>query len=78
MGGGSRTSLKRVVEIIEAHAGRKGRWNFAAREAGDPRHTGADTTRAREEIGYEPRVGLEEGLRRQVEWNQSLLPSERR
>lgn len=28
-----------------------------------------DITKARERLGFEPRVGMEEGLRRGVEWN---------
>jgi UDP-glucose 4-epimerase len=77
VGGGSRVTVKEVIAIIEAQAGRKGRWTFTAPEAGDPRHTAADTTSARAEIGYNPRVGLEEGLRRQVEWMTQRLEAER-
>ena len=35
---------------------------------GDVRHSLADTTRARELLGYEPTVGLREGLRRTIDW----------
>lgn len=35
---------------------------------GDVRHSLADTTKARELLGYEPTVGLREGLRRTIEW----------
>ncbi len=35
---------------------------------GDVRHIYADITRAREVLGWEPRVSLEEGLREVVEW----------
>jgi UDP-glucose 4-epimerase len=76
VGGGSRTTLARVIEIIEAHAGRKGVWSFAGAEAGDPRHTGADTTKARNEIGYVPAVSLEEGLLEQVRWMERRLARE--
>jgi nucleoside-diphosphate-sugar epimerase len=31
-------------------------------------HSLADITRAREHLGYEPQVGLEEGLRKTIEW----------
>ena len=34
---------------------------------GDPRRTGADTSRARRDLGFAPQVSLEEGLARQVE-----------
>lgn len=38
-----------------------------------------DISRAREELGYEPRVGLEEGLRRTAEWYRArgMLPDTR-
>jgi nucleoside-diphosphate-sugar epimerase len=35
---------------------------------GDVRHSLADTSRARELLGYEPTVGLREGLKRTIEW----------
>jgi dTDP-L-rhamnose 4-epimerase len=35
---------------------------------GDVRHCFADITRAREVLGYEPRVGLTEGLAELVDW----------
>jgi UDP-glucose 4-epimerase len=36
--------------------------------AGDVRDSLADLTRARHLLGYEPHVGLEEGLRRTIAW----------
>ena len=38
---------------------------------GDVRHTHADISRARDVLGYEPTVGLREGLERTVEWFRS-------
>jgi UDP-glucuronate 4-epimerase len=35
---------------------------------GDQRRTNADTKRIRDELSWEPRVSLEEGLRAQWEW----------
>jgi len=35
---------------------------------GDVRHSLADISKARELLGYEPQVGLEEGLRRTIDW----------
>jgi UDP-glucose 4-epimerase len=32
------------------------------------KHTSADTSRAREKLGYAPRVTLEEGLARELAW----------
>ena len=46
---------------IEPHVAGKSR-------AGDIRHCFADIARARELIGYEPAVTLEDGLRELAEW----------
>jgi nucleoside-diphosphate-sugar epimerase len=40
---------------------------YAAPRAGDVRHSLADLTRSRKELGYVPSVGLREGLRRSIE-----------
>ena len=42
--------------------------SFTTPRAGDIRHSGADLTAARRDLGYEPRVTYEEGLVRTVEW----------
>jgi nucleoside-diphosphate-sugar epimerase len=41
---------------------------------GDVRHSLADISKAKALLGYEPIVGLEEGLRRTVEWYRTTLP----
>ena len=43
------------------------------KQKGDVRHTYADTTRAREDLGFDPKVKLEEGLKREAEWVQASL-----
>jgi nucleoside-diphosphate-sugar epimerase len=39
---------------------------------GDARHTGADTEKARDDLGYVPRTGLKEGLSEQIAARTSL------
>ena len=39
----------------------------------DPRQRQPDITRARTVLGWEPKVGLEEGLRRTLEYFRSVL-----
>lgn len=41
---------------------------------GNPGDLVADIARAHDELGYEPRVGLEEGLRRYVDWLRATSP----
>ena len=41
-------------------------------QAGDVKHTWADLSLATEELGYAPRVALDEGLRREADWLREL------
>ncbi len=71
IGGGSRCSVSQVLVVLEEIFGRPVRREYGPPQPGDVRHTWADTTRAREVLGFSPRVSLREGLARQVEWLQS-------
>jgi len=68
VGGGSRVTVREVIAMMERIAGKMARVVHLDPIAGDVRHTGSDTARARGRLGYAPRVGLEEGLRRMNEW----------
>jgi nucleoside-diphosphate-sugar epimerase len=68
IGGGSRCSVNEVLAILEEILGRPVRREHRPAQPGDVRHTWADTTRAREILGFSPRVSLREGLEYQVEW----------
>ena len=68
IGGGAQVSLAQALELIEAYAGRPLAIEHLAGERGDVRDTGADTSRARAELGFEPAVALEDGLREEFEW----------
>ena len=71
IGGGSRSSVNQVLGTLEEILGRPIRREQRPPQPGDVRHTWADTTRAREVLGFSPRVPLREGLTRQVEWLRS-------
>ena len=72
IGGGSRVVLAEVINIMERIVGRPIKKNFVEKARGDARHTSADVSKAKEILGYQPQVSLEEGLRREWEWGQSL------
>lgn len=68
LGGGTETSLLNAIELIEQIAGRKASLKRFDRQKGDVRHTHASIEAARAKLGYQPRIGLKEGLSRQWEW----------
>lgn len=72
LGGGSETSLLRVIALVEKIAARKVRIKRLERQKGDVRHTRATISEARSKLGYSPRVALEEGLARQWEWIKNI------
>ena len=63
----SPASVNQVAETIERILGKEAERVPAPRRAGDIRDSWADVTAAREVLGYEPTIGLEDGLRRTAE-----------
>jgi len=72
LGGGSRTTVNEVIDTIGRLVGRTVRVDRRETQKGDVRHTAADTSAARREIAFAPKVTLDEGLERQVAWQKSL------
>jgi nucleoside-diphosphate-sugar epimerase len=67
--GGSSTSMKEVFDLIGQLAGRELVIDQRPPQPGDVRRTGGDTTRARELLGWQPTVRLEDGLAAQLAWH---------
>ena len=68
VGGGSRVTLNHVIGLLEDLVGREAKVEREASQAGDVRHTWANTTRIKETLGFQPQVPLREGLAREVDW----------
>jgi UDP-glucuronate 4-epimerase len=68
VGGGTEATVLETIAILEGLAGRKLEVVEGAPVPGDQRRTNADTTRIRNELGWEPMVTLEQGLGAQWEW----------
>jgi nucleoside-diphosphate-sugar epimerase len=68
IGGGSRVEVLDVFELIRKVTGRPVKINRIDAQKGDMRDTYADTTLARQDLGFAPTVTLEEGLRAEYEW----------
>jgi len=67
-GTGVRITLNEVLKLIEKITGKKISAKYDPPRSGDILHSQADISLARKVLGYEPRVGFEEGLRRTWEW----------
>jgi UDP-glucuronate 4-epimerase len=72
VGGGSEISLQAVIDLAEQMSGRRLRLRRVESAAGDVRRTAADTSRAREELGWSPRTPTEQGLRAHLAWGGAL------
>jgi UDP-glucuronate 4-epimerase len=68
VGGGSRMSVNEALAIIAELAGRALQIEYLPSEQGDVRNTGADTTRARAELGFDPQTPVAEGLAAEFAW----------
>ena len=70
IGGGNRISVNDLAKNLKGIIGSSSEINYAEAQRGDAEHTLANVGLAKEIIGYEPSVGIEEGLKRFVEWFQ--------
>ncbi|HYN86591.1 MAG TPA: SDR family oxidoreductase [Pyrinomonadaceae bacterium] len=66
---GERTTLNQLLDALKKITGHaEVEADYRPARVGDVRHSLADITRAGELLGYEPKVGLEEGLRLTLDW----------
>ena len=68
IGGGSRVTLNHVLDLIGQVTGRAVTIQHEPDQKGDMRHTYADTSLARRDLNFAPRVSLESGLDQQYRW----------
>lgn len=66
---GERISLLDLIEVMKSVTGRtEVEIDFQPERKGDVKHSQADNSRAKEWLGYEKLVGLEEGIKRTIDW----------
>ena len=68
MGCGSRTSLLEIIAKLERLLGKPIKRKHSPGRAGDVPHTLADVSAGKRDLGYDPVVDFDEGLRRTVEF----------
>jgi len=71
VGGGSRITINEVIKILEKISGKRAKVKNIEKQKGDVKHTYADISLARKELGYKPKVALGQGLRKEFEWIKS-------
>jgi len=62
------TSLKELIRIIEGCLGKKAKILAMEPQPGDVSITYADITKAKRLLNYQPKIEMEEGIKRFVEW----------
>ncbi len=73
IGGGSRVTVNHTLEVLRKVMDMEVKVDRQPRQYGDMSHTAADTERARTELKWNPRVGLEEGLRAEKQYVKNLM-----
>jgi UDP-glucuronate 4-epimerase len=68
LGGSRTTTLSRLVELLEENLGKRAILERQPDQPGDVPITYADVTCAARDLGYAPKVPIEEGIRRFCDW----------
>ncbi len=69
LGGNKPHQLKEVIGLIEKYLGKRAEIVYKPFHKADLKATWADIEKAREILNWEPKVPLEEGLKKTVEWH---------
>ena len=72
VGGGTRISVNELIKIMENVTGRRAVVKYIEKQKGDVKDTLADADKIGK-LGWKPKVGIEEGIRRFVEWYEELV-----
>ena len=68
VGGGEEATMNETIALLERISGRRLEVERTEAVAGDQRRTKADTTRIRDDLGWQPSTLLEDGLQAQWDW----------
>jgi nucleoside-diphosphate-sugar epimerase len=68
LGGHESISMNGLIALIEQQTGRRAKVTHHPFHTADMKANLADVTKAGELLGWEPRVGLEEGIARTIDW----------
>jgi nucleoside-diphosphate-sugar epimerase len=57
-----------MVDLLEKHLKTKVKREYVDSPPGDVQKTHSDITKAKKELGYEPKMSLDEGIENCIEW----------
>lgn len=67
-GGKNPISINQIIEILEKLIGKKAKKEYLSFYKADVKITWAEIKKAKKILGWEPEIGIEEGLKRTVNW----------
>jgi UDP-glucuronate 4-epimerase len=65
-------ALRELIDLIARHVGTEPIIEMLSNQPGDVPITYANISKAKEEIGYQPKIGIEEGIERFVRWYKEM------
>jgi UDP-glucuronate 4-epimerase len=68
LGGHEVITINQLIHILESSLGKKAKVQHHPRHPADMLTSHADVGKAKERLGWEPRISLEEGIQRMVDW----------
>jgi len=68
LGNSSSVRLNRFIELCEKVVGKKANYKQIGEQLGDVPHTFASISKAERDLGYKPKVSLEDGLTKMYDW----------
>jgi UDP-glucuronate 4-epimerase len=69
-GGNNPYTLLQMIELMEKFSGKKAKLKLEARIKADMDCTWADISKAKKLLGWEPKIGFEEGIGRLMKWHE--------
>lgn len=72
VGGGEAVNVWDVLRKLEVLTGQRANVRQEPARAGDQRYTFADTAKLQRHLGWKPRIGMDEGLGRQIAWQRGV------
>lgn len=68
LGDSNPTTLSRLISLIEKNLGKSAKIKYLPEQPGDPSVTFADISKSKRMLNYSPKIKIEEGITRFIEW----------